>query len=508
MTWALAGGARPRSRRFLRPGHKGRKDEVNHFSGEVRMKKKAILAGAALVPLFFSLPGAKEASFHFPETRKNTLDNGLAVYFHRKAEVPLVSIYLLVKAGSANDPAGLEGISCLTAGLLASGSSLAGEKDIFEEVERAGGKLSVDSGKERTVIKGSFLAEEAESGFEVIGRMVTEPCFSPVALENEKKSVLSEIEILAERDFSLAGALLEELIFSGSPLEHSERGYPETVRAAEVQDVREFYSGNFTPERSVLVISGDIGRREALGLARRSFSKWKGGGGGAAGPGTGRAQKSEEGRVVVIDLPGASRSQVRLGAVAPPREAKEYFALKVANNILGVGFTSRLKKEIRTRRGLAYHVGSRLDYYGHSGYFAAFASTGNSGLEETLRGMLGEIGRMGDEEVSEEELEGAVRYITGLFPFSMETNDDICRRVAEMHAFIPRKGFYWGFIEGIQKVSARDVLLSSRRRLSPESLDILIITDYSVTRNQLEWLKGIEVLQEDDIINGLSVSRR
>jgi zinc protease len=293
--------------------------------------------------------------------------------------------------------------------------------------------------------------------------------------------------------------LFEEMVFAGSPLAHPVRGYAGTVASIGRDDAAAFFKRHFTPESSVLVIAGDISADKALRLVKDDLSGWKGestrktGGHASEGGRFGRAD------ILVVDRPGLTHSYVRIGNKIPSAREGEYYSLEVANNILGVGFTSRLKSEIRVERGLAYSVKSRTVYFDNTGYFGIFLTTGNETLGEALQAAKEEMARIGREPASDDELLGAKRYINGLYPFGFERRGDLCAALAEAEARGLEEDYFSSYGDSILAVGADDVLRVSRENFDPEKSKILVLTDYEATRGQLEGLGKVEVIGYKDI---------
>jgi predicted Zn-dependent peptidase len=83
--------------------------------------------------------------------------------------------------------------------------------------------------------------------------------------------------------------------------------------------------------------------------------------------------------------------------------------------------SSRLFKEVRERRGLAYSVGSSVSRHHDTGLLAIGAGVGPQNLEEAAKVILEEVFRMVAEPVAEEEMTRARDYTVGNFRLSLET---------------------------------------------------------------------------------------
>src|SRR6185437_2920031 len=87
-----------------------------------------------------------------------------------------------------------------------------------------------------------------------------------------------------------------------------------------------------------------------------------------------------------------------------------FYASRLAVQVLGAGFSSRLFVEVREKRGLVYHVGAGARGYRGAGLVLAYAGTTPERRQECLDVMVEEISRM-PQGVTEAEL---ARARTGL----------------------------------------------------------------------------------------------
>src|SRR5262249_58059105 len=124
---------------------------------------------------------------------------------------------------------------------------------------------------------------------------------------------------------------------------------------------------------------------------------------------------SRAGRVVVVDRPEQTQSQVRLAGPAYRRGAPVQFAAQVVNVTLGAGFTSRLVREVRVKRGLSYGVGSAFDTLRAGGLFSVSSFTKVETTRQLLSVMRQEVDRMRERGPTQAEVEKAQRYLAGLF---------------------------------------------------------------------------------------------
>jgi zinc protease len=158
----------------------------------------------------------------------------------------------------------------------------------------------------------------------------------------------------------------------------------------------------------------------------------------------------------VVDKPDLTQTQLRIGCTALPRRSPEYFAAAVASAAFGGGFTSRLVEAIRVNRGLSYAVRSRFAMSRAGGMFVVSSFTKNESAAELVEVALAEGRRFAEEGPTGEELSRAKAWLTGLFPLSLETHEQVAERVADCWLYEVDVSEVTGYREHIEAVTAAE----------------------------------------------------
>lgn len=177
----------------------------------------------------------------------------------READSPFIAFNVWVKVGSQNDPAGKEGLAALTAALLEDGSTT---EDSYDAIlaklypMAAGYGSSVD--KEMTVFTGRVHRDNLDDYYTLFKNALLTPAFAEADLERIKTQTLNFLERTRRygRDEELSKELLFSLAYRGTPYEHPEEGYVESVRSITLDDVREFYAAHYLSNNMVVGLAG------------------------------------------------------------------------------------------------------------------------------------------------------------------------------------------------------------------------------------------------------------
>jgi len=134
---------------------------------------------------------------------------------------------------------------------------------------------------------------------------------------------------------------------------------------------------------------------------------------------------------VLVEKREIAQSNLALGLRALSRTHPDRYNLLILNSVLGRGMSSRLFKEVRERRGLAYAVGSGLSRHTETGLLSISAGVSPENLREAAQVILEEVFKLCDEPVPEEEMARARDYTVGTFRLSLETPMALAQRAGE-----------------------------------------------------------------------------
>jgi zinc protease len=254
--------------------------------------------------------------------------------------------------------------------------------------------------------------------------------------------------------------------------------------------VAALHRGHYRPDGAHLVVVGSAPADEVLALARRRFGGWRSE--GAEVPVAPPAPPRP--RVLVVDKPDATQSQVRIASAGFARRSPDYHAGVVASALLGGGFTSRLMEAIRVNRGLSYGVRSRFATSGAGGLFFVSTFTKLETTGEIIRVALDEIARFCDGGPTPEELERMQSYLCGLYPLSLETHDQLAEKLADLALFDLPDTEVTRFRDHVRSVSAERCREVARRYFPIGDRVVVAVGPAKALARQLEPFGPVEVV--------------
>lgn len=417
-------------------------------------------------------------TFTVPEVERVVLENGIIVYLLPDPELPLVTVSALIRTGAIYEPADKVGLAGLTGVVMRTGGTarMTGDQ-IDEELEFLAANVVIGIGAESGSASLDLLKKDLPRGLTIFADMLRAPAFEPAKVELAKRQALEAIRRRPDSPAGIASREFRKLLFGAAhPL--GRESTAETVSRLTRDDLVAFHRQFFAPNALMLGVTGDFEKPAMLAALRQAFGDWQPQPVSlpaippvTAVPGQGSSRSVN---VLRRDL---SQTHLRLGHLSVKEDDPDYFALALLEDILGGNsFTSRLFRDVRSRQGLAYSVGSRiLPGNAGPGIFMLHALTKGPSTHQALSSMLDHMERLRQEPVSDEELQLAKDAFLNSFVFSFADAGLIVGRLMALEYFGLPKDFLQRFRDGVVTLTKEDLLRVARRHLHPDRVIILAV---------------------------------
>jgi zinc protease len=434
----------------------------------------------------------------FPPYEVRTLPNGMQVIAVLHHEQPAVSMRLLVRTGSVQDPPGKVGVASLAASLLDQGTTTKTAEQIADEIDFIGGALGAGSGSDLTFVNVIVMKDSFGLGMNLLSDVVRNPAFAAEEIERQKQQAISSLQVSSNDPDYVASVLFERLVYGFHPYGLPNSGTPETLAGITRADLQEYHRRYFVPNNAILAVVGDVTGEEAFAAAERVFGGWP------------RAEvppvkvvdpPQPTRRIVVVDKPDAVQTEIRVGQLAIPRKHADYMAFDLAVKILGGEGANRLHRVLRSERGLTYGAQADAETRKQAGHYVAETDTRTETTGETLRLAVDEVARLQRERVSERELSDAQAYLAGSFPLTIETPNDIATQVLNVVFYELPVEEIGTFRERVQAVTPDDVQRVAKQYVRADRLSIVLVGDASSFVPQLRKVgfPDVEVIPIDEL---------
>ena len=427
-------------------------------------------------------------SYRFPQFTDEKLASGIRLVTAPVEKLPVVTVLVVVDAGSANDPPGKEGVAALTAATLLEGTSRLSGSELAETFERLG--TSVDSGADwdSAFAKITMLSERLDDAVSLLGQVLSEPSFPDREVERLKAERLAEILQLETEPRGLADEKFSEFLYAAeSRYSKPDEVSPESVSALSRADVEQFYRARYRTESTTVIIAGDVSLENVRALVEKAFSGWVSG--ATLDQQLTATARTSLKSVHIIDKQNAPQSELRVGHVGLPRKNPDFFPTLVMNAVLGGLFGSRINLNLREARGYTYGASSYYDWRRGPGPFVVSTAVQSEVTAPALREIFLELERMRRDLISEDELSLARDYLDGVFPIRYETTAAIASALASLVIYGLPADYYDTYRNRVRSVSVEDVLQAARAHLHPSELQTVVVGDAKVIRDSLAKLQ-------------------
>jgi zinc protease len=405
----------------------------------------------------------------------------------KKSGIPVVYFEVMIKAGSAYDPPGKEGLAYFTGQLLERGTQSFTRDEIDDLLDFISANLSIEVNKEVMVISGTTLKENLDDFYELFSEILLKPTFPEDQIEKTKIDQLDAIENVRQSDVSLVKESFDNFIHRGHPYGHLVAGNESSVKSFTRQDAVDFYNKHFLKNNMIFGLAGDIDQ-QLVDRLKNDMSALKS---GEASKILTEVRPLEGRKVLLIEKEGRAQTQFRIGQPHKlTRNSPDYFASLVGNTYLGKHRESigRLYKTVRMERGLCYGAYSYIENFEQFGwsklaspnnpreaqYFSMWTYPKSTNAKFAMKLCLKEMTDLVQNGIPEDRLELTRDFEKNQFPFQIETPQ---RKLAQLMAekFYGTQGFVDNFEANVQGLTKEQIDAAAKKYLTPENVAIVAL---------------------------------
>ncbi|MDX6693781.1 MAG: zinc protease [Blastocatellia bacterium] len=461
-----------------------------------RLLSVALLVGGASIPTVTAQTMNQTEDFrrqapaplaskplNIPKPYETTLANGLQVVIVEDTRLPLVSYRLAFRAGSANDPNELPGLTGVMADLLNEGTETRTSKQIADEVARLGATLSAGVNSDYTTVAASALSMYGDQILDLLADITLHPSYPQNELDlsrqNRKQGLLAQ----RSQPAFLASERLSRILFGQHPYA-TVSSTPESLDAITRDKLLSFQRAMFIPNNAVLVVVGNVKRDAVMQRVNELFGKWAK---GQTQTDNFPAPPARNARAIyVVDRPGSAQSNIVIANTSINRTSPDYFPMLVMHTVLGANASSRLFMNLREKRGLTYGAYSILDTRRAAGTFRSSAEVRTAVTGESVKEFLSELERIRTEPVSEKELMDAKSYLTGVFPIRIETQEGLVDQFVQIKMYGLPADYLQTYRERVNAITAADIERVAKQNITPDRVAIVIVGDAAAISDQIK----------------------
>ena len=430
----------------------------------------------------------------FPPFERTILDNGLQVLTVHLPGRPLVSANLVIRAGAADEPSDLAGVTVLAGRAATEGTERYPGLALVEASERLGATLHAEASWDAFVGAVDVAASRLGSALELLDELLERPTFAEDdvdRLRDERMNDLLQVKADARRRAERAfGSVIYD---PRSPYSRPASGDEATVPGLDAAAVKRIHRTLLDPSRAALVVGGDLRDVDVPALAEKAFGRFgeSAGFGGsrkpsAPGPAPLDAGAVDRPIVRLYHHPGAVQSELRIGHLGVPRRTPDFHALQLMSAILGGLFNSRLQMNLREEKGYTYGIGAGFEMRRGAGPFSVRTAVQTAATIPSITESLAELNRMRDTDVTDAELKAARDYLVGVFPLRFEVPEAVVAAIGGLFNLDLPDDELAHYRERMEAVTVADIRRAAQERIHTDRIAIVVVGDADVVGKDLE----------------------
>lgn len=439
-------------------------------------------------------PSGEAKESPFPKVESAELGNGLALDVVPAHQLPLVHVRVVVGVGSGY---GAPGAAEITAEMLKDGGTRSmSSADVARRIETLGADLGVRSDFDATVVSVTVPSDKLAEAFGIVAEVVREPRFDEGELKKLKARMTDEAQeaMHAGGRFMAMRVLFHELFPSGP---YARYGLlPTEIAKVTAKDLRDLHAKWYVPKNVRVVLAGDVDVKAARALADKTLGSWKGG----ARPTVDfpEPKAPEKRRVVVAHRADSAQSDVFVATLAPERKTEAWPRIRVANQVLGGGVASRLFLDVREKRSLAYGTGSTIVELAHGRQpLSASAGTQTAKTDQAVAGILENLQRIAQGDVSDAEAESARRFLSDIFAVRMETMGSVADLVVLQNVLGLPAGYFDAYRAAVRATDASKANEVARTMYTADKVLIVVAGDATKIAEPLRRFGEVTVVDPE-----------
>ena len=399
--------------------------------------------------------------------------NGAKVYFVPTQGLPILDARLVFDAGSARDGE-KKGVAALTGALLNQGAAGYSAQEIAERFESVGAELAVSTSRDFTSISFRSLTDKQalQTSWAVLKELVTKPDFPAIDFKREKERTLLGIKRREESPGTLAQLALYQQMFKGHPYANAIRGVEASVSEIQRNELKAFYQRYYVANNLVVVLVGGVSREQAEHMVEDLLAGLAAGEAASAIP---SVTVQAEGKAIHHEYP-SQQTHLMYSLPVLQHNDPDYFALYVGNHILGgSGFSSRIVKEIREQRGLAYSAYSYFQPMVQKGPFLIGLQTRNEKVKEASDAVKNTLQEFIKHGPTAEELIAAKKNIIGGFALKLDSNKKLLSNVVGIVVSGTPLNYLNSYIQKVKAVTLEQITQAFQRRILMDKMVMVTV---------------------------------
>ena len=356
-----------------------------------------------------------------PKVQK--LQNGLKILKIPYKDTKAVTVLVLLKVGSRNETADVNGVSHFVEHLMFKGTPRRPNTQVIsQELDKIGAEFNAFTGKDQTGYYIKAKANKIDFCLDMLSDMLFNSKFDPVEIDRERGVILEEMHMYEDSPMMYADVLLEEIMFGKNhPLGRLTIGPPKVIKGVSRDEIVAYKESFYVPNNMIVIVSGKLDKDTnkkirkyfANGLKKKALPAMK------------RFTDKQKSKKILLKYKDTEQVHVAMGVHGNSYNHKDLHAQILLSVIMGGNMSSRLFINIRERKGLAYFIRADNAIYEDAGGFIVQAGIDKKRIYEALEAIMAELSEVAKNGVSKKELKKAQDYLAGRVALDLEDSSSM-----------------------------------------------------------------------------------
>lgn len=439
-----------------------------------------VVSEGSLIP---AKKSPESSRFQLRAIEEINLENGLQIFVIRDKRLPRLSLSLMVKVGQRNESNDLTGLNHLTASMLETETRYRNALKLADDLAQLGTGISVDSDDDATYFSTNALTESANEILDLFHEVITAPAFSDNELRRTKSEIRSALKKRNDNPSTVASDQIYEMIYKDHPYAQTGSGNEKSLQKIKKATLIKHYLAWYRPNNSILSVVGNFDD-QFVEKIKEKFGTWS--------PKEIKAKAPEQFesvkklRLRIVTKPQIKQAQIRFAQFGIDRRSPDFLKLRLANEVLGAGFSSRLNQRVRDDLGLTYSISSSYKTGFDQGLFMISTFTKNETAEKTVTEVLNVVRKFVDEGVLDQELKAAKNQLLGQLPRSLETAESLAQTIMLFDYYGVPRSYLAQFKENVEKITKQDLNEVIKKYMHPDNFEVVVYGDEKALASQFK----------------------
>ncbi|OGD37431.1 hypothetical protein A2V94_01210 [Candidatus Atribacteria bacterium RBG_16_35_8] len=400
------------------------------------------------------------------------LENNLRIAIEEMPYMKSVAIVFGIGAGSRYEVQKHQGISHLIEHMLFKGTTRRKSTlEISQVIEGIGGEINASTSKETTYLYAKVPQEQFKTAFDVLADIILNSLMREEDLHKEKNIIIEEIKKYQDIPEELVEILLDKIMWKNHPLGKSILGDEKSIINIQREDLLSYINTFYRPNNLVISVAGNIKIEEVILQVDKYFKLIKKGEVKNYLP----AKDNQKSTQIGIKYKKSNQTHLSFGFPGISRLDPDKYSVDLLDIILGSGLSSRLFQKIRVRKSLAYDIHSFIQYFNDISSFNIYAGIDSSKLRETIQTILGELNKIKDSNLKEDELRKAKEMYKGALSLSLESTLSRAFWLGNRILLYGKTSTFDEIKEKIEEVKVKDIQKMAQNIFTKDKINLSIV---------------------------------